>query len=175
MPNAPTPACHEVRGPATLGVFVARNRADASARQEWVATLADLTAVVVSDWCDSPSVVGIAKAVSIVQSRAYLEHRARRLLLPFTKEAGSWRLATIDFGIEAWRHGCELLMCFAFRAANGVLSITSPSVAIGFALPLPAAVDPIFVLTVVTAVGFPLEDSSPSSGETATSSRRTSD
>jgi hypothetical protein len=155
MPHAPMHNSHQVPGPATLGDFFASNRADIPPRHEWTATLPDLTRVVVRDWCDAPSVVGIEKAVSIVQSRAYLEHRARRLLAPFTKEAGSWRLVTLDFGTEAQSHGCEFLMCFAFRATNGVLSITSPSVKIGFALPAQAATDPIFVLTVVTADGFP--------------------
>lgn len=81
--------CRLAPGPATIGAFVPSNRADAFPRQEWVATLEDRTTVVVNDWCDSPSVVGVEKAVSIVQSRAYLEQRARRLLLPFTKEAGA--------------------------------------------------------------------------------------
>lgn len=112
MPRAPAPD-GRVRGPATLGDFVPSNRANDFRRREWVATLADRTTVVVNDWCDSPSVVGVEKAVSIVQSRAYLEHRARRLLLPFTKEAGSWRLETIDCGTEARRRGYEFLMCFA--------------------------------------------------------------
>ncbi|MEO8524553.1 MAG: hypothetical protein ABI460_07540, partial [Caldimonas sp.] len=141
MPRAPAPDCR-ARGPATLGDFVPSNRANDFSCREWVATLADRTTVVVNDWRDSPSVVGVEKAVSIVQSRAYLEHRARRLLVPFTEEAGSWRLVTIDFGTDARRQGCEFLMCFAFRATNSVLSITSPSVEIGFALPLPAAMDP---------------------------------
>jgi hypothetical protein len=161
----PTANGHRVRGPATLGDFVASERADASPHREWIATLADLTTVVVSDCYDSPSVVGIEKAVAIVQSRAYLENRARRLLLPFTREGGSWRLVTIDFGAEARRHGCEFLMGFAFRATNGVLSITSPTVEIGFALPAPAAMDPIFVLTVVTAVAFPTCRSASKTGD----------
>lgn len=155
MPHARAPNCFIVPGPATLGDFVPSYRANDFSCREWVATLADRTTVVVNDWRDSPSVVGVEKAMSIVQSRAYLEHRARRLLLPVTKEAGSWRLVTIDFGTEARRQGCEFLMCFVFRATTGVLSITSPSVDIGFALPLPADMDPIFVLTIVGAAGFP--------------------
>jgi hypothetical protein len=111
-PHAPTPNRHRVRGPVTVGDFVASNRGDAFRPQEWVATPADRTNVVVSDWCAAPSPLGIEKAGSIVQGRAYLEHRACGLLLPFTKEAGSWRLVTIDFGTEARRHGCEFLMCF---------------------------------------------------------------
>jgi hypothetical protein len=149
-----SPNGRRVRGPATLGDFVARNRPDAGAPREWIATLADLTTVVVSDRCDLPSAVHIDKAVSIVQSRAYLEPRARRLLLPFTKEDGSWRPVTIDLGVTARRHGCEFLMSFAFRATNGVLSITSSYVEIGFALDSSAAIDPIFVLAVVRAAGF---------------------
>ena len=172
---APTLNSHRVQGPATLGDFVASNRDDFFPRQEWNATLSDLTTIVVSDWCNAPSEVGIEKAVSIVQSRAYLEPRARRLLLPFTKEVGTWRLVTIDFGTEARRHGCEFLMGFAFRPTNGLLSITSPSVAIGFALPSQATTDPIFVLTVVTAVGFPLEDCCSSAREAKTRSCRACD
>ena len=133
---------------------MATDRADAFPYREWVATLADRTNVVVSDWCAAPSPLGIEKAVSIVQSRAYLEHRARLLLLPFGKETASWRLATIDFGTAARRHRCEFLMCFAVQDTSGVLSMTSPSVEIGFALPAPGATDPVFVLTVVTVVGF---------------------
>lgn len=148
-----SPNGRRVRGPAALGDFVARNRTNAGALREWIATLADLTTVVVSDRRDLPSAVHIEKAVSIVQSRPYLEPRARRLLLPFTEEDGSWRLVTIDFGVTARRHGCEFLMSFAFRATNGVLSITSPSVEIGFALHSSPAIDPIFVLTVVGAAG----------------------
>jgi hypothetical protein len=145
---------HQVRGPATLGDFVATDRADAFPYREWVATLANRTNVVVSDWCAAPSPLGIEKAVSIVQSRAYLENRARLLLLPFGKETASWRLATIDFASAARRHRCEFRMCFAVQDTSGVLSMTSPSVEIGFALPAPGATDPVFVLTVVTVVRF---------------------
>jgi hypothetical protein len=124
--------------------------------REWIATLADRTHVVVGDCCGSPSELGVEKAVSIVQSRGYLESRARRLLLPFTKEGGSWQLVTIDFGAAARRHACEFLMAFAFRANDSVLSTTSgPYIAIGFALPMPLALDPIFVLRVVTVAGLP--------------------
>jgi hypothetical protein len=133
---------------------VATDRTDAFPCREWVATLADRTNVVVSDWCAAPSLLGIEKAVSIVQSRAYLEHRARLLLLPFGKQTGSWRLATVDFGTAARRHRCEFLMCFAVQDTSGALSMTSPSVEIGFALPAPGATDPVFVLTVVTVVRF---------------------
>jgi hypothetical protein len=153
-PGARARNCHQVRGPATLGAFVATDRADAFPYREWVATLADRTNVVVSDWCAAPSLLGIEKAVSIVQSRSYLEHRARLLLLPLGKQTGSWRLATIDFGTAARRHGCEFLMGFAVQDTSGVLSMTSSSVEIGFALPAPGATDPVFVLAVVTVVGF---------------------
>ncbi|MEO8925373.1 MAG: hypothetical protein ABI330_21575 [Caldimonas sp.] len=126
---------HHGPGPATLGDFVARDRTGAGSSLEWIATLPDLTRVIVSDVRGAPSTVGIEKAVSIVQSRSYLEQRARRLLLPFTKEAGTWSLATLDFGVAAGRHGCQFLMGFDFRALSGILSITSPSVDIGFACP----------------------------------------
>jgi hypothetical protein len=147
--DAPTPNCYRARGPATLGDFVPSSRADVFPYREWVATLADRTTVVVSDWCAAPSPLGIEKAVSIVQSRAYLEHRARRLL-PFAK-AERWRLASIDFGTKARGHGCEFLMRFAGPNTSAFPSITSPSVEIGFALPSPTAMDPVFVLTVVAA------------------------
>jgi hypothetical protein len=149
-----SPNVRRVQGPATLADFVARNRPDVGALREWTATLADLTTAVVSDHYDVPSAAHIEKAVSIVQSRAYLEPRARRLLLPFTKEDGSWRLETLDFGVTARWYGCEFLMSFAFRATNGLLSITSPYVENGFAVQSSAAIDPMFVLTVVRVVGF---------------------
>lgn len=146
---------HHVPRPATLGDFVASGRTGTCSSLEWIATLPDLTRVIVDDVRGAPSTIGIAKAVSIVQSRFYLEQRARRLLLPFTREAGTWRLATLDFGSAASGHGCQFLMGFDFRAANGMLSITSPSVDIGFALPRPAVADPVFVLTAVAAAGLP--------------------
>ena len=155
MPDTPRPKCRHAAGPATLGDFVASSRVDAFAHREWVATLADLTMVVVNDCCGAPSQVGIEKAVSIVQSRGYLEQRARLLLLRVTKEAESWRLVSINFAAEARRHGCEFLMCFAVQDVDGVLPSASPSVEIGFALPAPGAMDPVFVLAVTTVVGFP--------------------
>ncbi|MEO7128596.1 MAG: hypothetical protein ABI040_06995 [Rhodoferax sp.] len=78
-----------------------------------------------------------------------------QLLLPFTKEAGNWKLVTLDFGAQAVLLECEFLMCFAFQACSGELSITSPYVEIGFALVTSIAPDPLFVLSVKTAVGFP--------------------
>jgi hypothetical protein len=153
--GARAPNCHLVQGPATLGAFVACNSVDALSYREWVATLADRTNIVVSDWCAAPSPLDIEKAVSIVQSRAYLEHRARLLLPRSATQTESWKLATIDFASAARRHRCEFLMCFAVQDTSGVLSITSPSVEIGFALPEPSATDPVFVLTVATVVGLP--------------------
>jgi hypothetical protein len=153
-PGARASHCHRVQGPATLGDFVARDNGDDFPYREWVATLADHTNVVVSDWCAAPSPLGVEKAVSIVQSRAYLEHRARLLLPLFGKQTGSWRRATIDFASAARRHRCEFLMCFAVQDTRGVLSNTSPSVEVGFALPAPGAMEPVFVLTVATVVGF---------------------
>ena len=153
--GARAPNCHQVQGPATLGDFVARDSADALPYREWVATLADRTKVVVNDRCAAPSPLGLEKAVSIVQSRVYLEYRARLLLRPLGKQTGSWRLATIDFAFAARRHRCEFLMCFAAQDASGMLSSTSPSVEIGFALPAPGALEPVFVQTVARVVGFP--------------------
>ena len=96
-----------------------------------MAVLADSTEVVVPDLQGAPNSLAVEKAVSIVQSRAYLEKRARQLLLPFTKDEGDWRLVTLDFGVKAQRHECEFLMCFAFQVGSGELSVTSPYVEIG--------------------------------------------
>jgi hypothetical protein len=144
-----------VRGPATLGEFVLTNRSAACPRDEWIAVLADSTEVVVPGLQGAPSPLAIEKAVSIVQSRAYLEKRALQLLVPFTKDQGDWRLVTLDFGVEAQRQECEFLMCFAFQVASGKLSVTRPYVEIGFSLPVPMDADPVFILMVITAVGFP--------------------
>ena len=76
--------------------------------------------------------------------------------MPFTKDRGDWRLVTLDFGVEAQCHECEFLMCFAFQVGSGELSITSPYVEIGFSLLAATDEDPVFVLTVRTAVGFPI-------------------
>ncbi|MEO8124607.1 MAG: hypothetical protein ABI633_11215 [Burkholderiales bacterium] len=156
MPHT-APTCSHVPGPATLGDFVASCGAGTASSLEWSATLPDFTRVVVSDVRGAPSAVGLERTVSIVQSRTYLEHRARQLLTPFTKEVGTWQLATLDFGSEARRHRCQFLMCFAFRPAQGVLSITSPSVDIGFALPPPATGEPVFILSAVAAVNFSMQ------------------
>lgn len=151
--SAPNHRC--VLGPAILGEFVLINRIGACPRREWMAVLADSAEVVVPDVQGQPSSLAIEKAVSIVQSRAYLEKRALQLLVPLTKDHGGWRLVTLDFGLEAQHHECEFPMCFAFQAANGELSITSPYVEIGFSLPVPAGVGRVFVLTVIAAAGFP--------------------
>jgi hypothetical protein len=154
MQSASTPKRRCAPGPATLGEFVLTNRLAASTRDEWIAVLADSTEVVVADVRGAPSSLGIEKAVSIVQSRAYLERRALQLLVPFTREDGRWRLVTIDFGVEAMRHECEFLMRFAFQGGAGELSVTSPYVEVGFSLPVPTGEDPVFVMTVRTAAGF---------------------
>ncbi|MEO8057925.1 MAG: hypothetical protein ABI671_06335 [Burkholderiales bacterium] len=150
------PSGRRVPGPATLGEFVlsnSRGGCPGEECEEWMATLADLTEVVVSDFRGSPSQVGIEKALSIVQSRGYLERRALQLLTPFTKEDGRWRLVTLDFGLDAGRHECEFLMCFAFQRPNCELSITSPCVEVGFDLLGREVSEPVFVLTVKSAVG----------------------
>ena len=140
--------------PAPLGAFVRGAELGGDSRVEWVAPITQHTDVVVSDVDGVPSSIGIAKALSIVQSRAYLERRAVQLLVPLTKEPGSWQLVTLDFGAQAHLHACEFLMCFAFEAMSCELSITSPYAEVGFALMAPAAEDPLFILTIKTAVGF---------------------
>jgi hypothetical protein len=156
-----SPGSRRVQGPVTLGDFVRCDRSNVVGLPEWLATLADGTTVVIGDRCGAPSALDVEKAVSIVQSRAYLESRARRLLLPFTREEGSWRLVTIDFGAAARLQACEFLMAFDSCAQGSALSITSLHVEIGFALPLPVAEDPIFVLRVATAAGFPAPSGAP--------------
>jgi len=155
MSRAPRPSHCCVAGPASLGTFVRGIELGRGSREEWVASVTQNTDVVVSDADGVPSPIGIAKAHSIVQSRAYLERRAVHLLAPLTNEPGNWRLVTLDFGTQARLHECEFLMCFAFEASHSQLSITSPYAEIGFALMAPAAEEPLFVLTVKTAVGFP--------------------
>ncbi|SAK81613.1 hypothetical protein [Caballeronia ptereochthonis] len=142
---------------AILGEFSRANRLGADPRDEWVAVLADLTEVVVADVRGRPSALGIAKATSIVQSRAYIETRARQLLKTLTRDDGDWSLIVIDFGVEAQHHDCEFLMCFVFQAANSDLSATSPYAEIGFALLKQSHATPIFVLTIRTATGFDVE------------------
>lgn len=153
MSNAPVSHLRCIPGPAPLGAFVMGIGVPGSARGEWVAPITPHTDVVVSDVNGSPSPIGVAKALSIVQSRVYLERRAIQLLAVSTEEPGAWRLVTIDFGSQAQSHNCEFLMCFAFEPSNSVLSITSPYAEIGFALIADPAEDPLFILTVKTAVG----------------------
>lgn len=142
-----------VPGPAPLGTFVRGIGLSKRSASEWVAPISQHADVVVCDVGGAPSPVGVVKALSIVQSRAYLERRATQLLAPLTKVPGNWRLVTIDFGAQAHLHECEFLLCFAFEAAHTELSITSPYAEIGFALIVPAAKDPLFILTIKTAIG----------------------
>lgn len=124
---------------------------------EWMAVLPDNTEIVVAEVNGKPCPIGIEKAIVIVQSRAYLEARARQLLVPLGKEDGEWRLVSIDFGIEAQRHDSEFLMCFAFQATKTDLADTSPYVEVGFALPVRLSVSPsfspMFILAIQTTVG----------------------
>jgi hypothetical protein len=113
-----------------------------------MAVLEDLTEVIVTDVQGEPSPLGVEKAAAVVQSRTHLEGQARLLLVPFTKDPGHWSLVTIDFGVEARRRDCEFLMCFAFQPANGQLSVSSPYLEVGFALPLLPGRDPLFTLIV---------------------------
>lgn len=154
MQSASAPNRRRAAGPATLAEFVLVNRLGPRNPDEWMAVLAELTEVVVADVRGAPSPLGIEKAASVVQSRAYLERRAVQLLVPFTKDDGAWRLVTLDFGVEAQHQKCEFLMCFAFQATNNELSIASPYAEVGFALPMQTGEDPIFVLTVRRTAGF---------------------
>ncbi|MDB5859309.1 MAG: hypothetical protein JWQ76_2998 [Ramlibacter sp.] len=120
---------------------------------DWIAPLADFAEVVVSDFRGAPSQVDTEKAAAVVQSLGYLEPRALQLLVPFTREAGSWRLVTLDFGAEARRHDCEFLMCFAFQTPDSQLSVTSPYAEIGVALLRSEVSEPLFILTVKSACG----------------------
>jgi hypothetical protein len=138
---------------STLGEFRLSNKLDFRMCDEWVATLADSTEVVVGDFRGAPSQVGIEKAVSVVQSRGELEQRALQLLVSFTTEPGRWRLVTLDFGAEARRQDCEFLMCFALQTPNSQLSITGAYVEIGFALLRSQVSEPLFILTVKSACG----------------------
>jgi hypothetical protein len=70
----PNPRCSP--GPARFGTFVMGTGNDGSWRGEWVAPITQYTDVVVSDVEGAPSRVGVQKAISIVQSRSYLERRA---------------------------------------------------------------------------------------------------
>lgn len=118
-------------------------------------TLADGTEIVVADAHDAPSELAVTKAVSIVQSLAYLERRARQLLIAFIDGRDGWRLTTIDFGAEAARHTCEFLMCFVLDASSTAISGASLYVEVGFTLDLLWADDPEFKLTVKTIINNP--------------------
>lgn len=133
--------------------FLPLRRLGAQPHDEWMAVLSDLTEIVVADAGGEPCSIGVEKAVSVLQSRTYLEARARRLLESLGRRDGEWRLVTIDFGLEAQRHDCEFLMCFAFQATKSDLVESSPYVEVGFALSMRAAVDLMFILTIRTVAG----------------------
>lgn len=148
---------HDLAMLAIPSEFLPIHRLGTPPHDEWMAVLPDSTEIVVADVNGKPSSVGIEKAIAIVQSRAYLEARARQLLVPLGKEDGEWRLVAIDFGIEAQQHECEFLMCFAFQATKSDLADTSPYVEVGFALPVHLSVSPsfspMFILTIQTTAG----------------------
>lgn len=132
------------------GTFVRSHRLTPGAATEWMATLGDGTEIVVRDARGAPSEWGVEKAISIVQSRTYLEQRARQLLIGFFGSKESWRLETIDFGAEAARHPCEFLMCFVADDSGTDNSAARLYVEVGFSLDLPLVEDPQFRLTVKT-------------------------
>jgi hypothetical protein len=139
----------------TLGEFFRVDQLEGEARRsEWMAVLPDSTEIVVADLNGVPSSVGIAKAISIVQSRAYLERRAHQLIERFETSGGAWRLLTIDFGFESEMHGSEFLMCFA-REERAAVEPTpaSPYIEIGFALQKPMGQDPLFELSIRSVSG----------------------
>lgn len=140
-----------------IGAFVRVSRMSAMAPHwEWMATLADETEIVVPEEGDRPAALGVAKAISVVQSRPYLGKRAVLLIAPFLSGEGAWRLLTIDFGAEARRYESEFLMCFAFVAAKTHLSSSSPYFEVGFSQTTPSAADePVFSLTVKAIAGIP--------------------
>jgi hypothetical protein len=144
---------HNVAILAIPSEFLPINRLGTPPQAEWMSVLPDSTEIVVADVKGKPSAIGIEKAISIVQSRAYLEARARQLLSPLVKEEGEWRMVALDFGIEAQHHDCEFLMCFAFQAAKVDLADISPYVEVGFALPVRSSIGPMFMLTIQTARG----------------------
>lgn len=148
---------HDLAMLAIPSEFLPVQRLGTPPHGEWMAVLPDSTEIVVADGEGEPSPRGIEKAISIVQSRAYLEARARQLLMPLGKEDGEWRLVAIDFGVEAQQHNCEFLMCFSFQASKSDLADTSPYVEVGFALPVrltvSAGYSPMFVLMIQTTAG----------------------
>ncbi|MCJ0762523.1 hypothetical protein [Variovorax terrae] len=148
---------HDLAMLAIPSEFLPIHRLGTPSYGEWMAVLPDSTEIIVADAAGKPSSLGIEKAISIVQSRAYLEARARQLLVPLGQEDGEWRLVAIDFGIEAQHHDDEFLMCFAFQATKPNLAATRPYVEIGFALPVQLSTgpsfSPMFLLTIQTATG----------------------
>ncbi|WP_213954752.1 MULTISPECIES: hypothetical protein [unclassified Variovorax] len=145
------------RFPTQLGEFVRVSRLSAMApHDEWKATLADQTEIMVPEEGDRPNPLGVAKAIAVVQSRAYLGGRAVQLIAPFLRGEGAWRLLTIDFGVEARRYESEFLMCFAFVAANTRLSSSSPYFVVGFSQSKASEEgEPVFSLTVKAIAGIP--------------------
>lgn len=133
--------------------FLPIHRPGSPRHGEWMAVLPDGTAIAVAGVQGKPCPIGIEKAIAIVQSRAYLEARARRLLAPLIGEDGEWRLAVIDFGAEARRHGCEFLMCFALQTAEADSAAASPYAEVGFALHVRPDATPAFILSIQTAIG----------------------
>jgi hypothetical protein len=144
---------HDLAVLAIPSEFRPVNRIGKSPDDEWMAVLPDSTKIVVADVEGKPSPIGIEKAVSIVQSRAYLEARARQLLLPLIPKDGQWRVVAIDFGIEAQHHDCEFLMCFALQATKADIGTASPYIEVGFALPMQSSIAPMFILMIETAIG----------------------
>ncbi|MGJ7512072.1 hypothetical protein [Variovorax sp. GT1P44] len=61
------------RFPSQLGEFVCVSQMSAMApHDEWMATLPDKTEIVVPEEGNRPNLLGVAKAISVVQSRSYL-------------------------------------------------------------------------------------------------------
>lgn len=119
-------------------------------RGECVWRLSDSTEIVVPTTGGRPDSTCVAKAVSVIQSRAYLQERALELVRPLARIDGNWQLVTLDFGFAAQRACCEFLMCFAFQPEGHALSVDSPYAEVGFDL-LPQVADrPLFVLTLRT-------------------------
>lgn len=144
---------HEVAAFAIPTEFLPVRRLGIQLQDEWMAELPDGTEIVVADAGDKPSSVCVEKAVSIVQSRTYLETRARQLLVPLNQKSGVWRLVTIDFGHEAQQHECEFLMCFVFESEGSGLAESSPYVEVGFALSVQSGAGPMFVLMIQETTG----------------------
>lgn len=127
--------------------FLPIHRSSMPSHDEWIAVLPDSTKIVIADLNGKPDPTGIEKAVAIVQSRDYLEKRARQLLVVLGKECGEWRLLAIDFGIEAQYDEFEFLMCFVFQNANSELTDPSAYVEVGFAVSTTESFSPVFILS----------------------------